>query len=253
MRAALISPTEYLNAVQPFSDYHLLLTHKVIYDRGYCDYYRERSRKGDFILLDNSALEKSGRAVPMKDIALAALLVKPSVVFLPDNLFDAEGTLDGIESALRSPAARLLRRYIPDLKFAAVVQGLDVDEWIECFDILNDLKGIDILGIPMLTTELFGSRVECLNEIAGRVKTPCHLLGVWKGYSLDQVRQESEFSFVMGIDTSKPVRLAVEGKGLDKWLELNRDRDFIDRKHNSINLELLRSNCKGFVDVCREK
>jgi len=252
MKAALISPTEFLGDVQPYSDYHLCLTHKVIFDRRYCDFYRERSKRGDYIILDNSAAERNARGLPLKDIALAAVLIKPSVVVLPDYLFDSDRTLDELESALRSPQLRFLRRVIPDIKLAVVVQGVDPADWMECFDILNDNRnGIDVLGIPMLTTHLFGSRLIALNKISRRVKKQCHLLGFWHGVPLDEIREEAKFDFVLGVDTSKPVRLAVGGRELSAWTTLEKDRNFIDNKHNNIDLELLRRNCEGFVDLCK--
>lgn len=251
MRAALISPTEFLDEVQSFSDYHLVLTHKVIFDRKYQEFYRKRSKAGDFIILDNSALENKARSKPLKDIVLAAVLIKPSVVILPDFLFDSDRTLDELENALRSPQLRFLRRVIPNIKLSAVVQGVDRDDWLECFYILNDDKnGIDVLGIPMLTTHLFGSRYEVLRKIAKRVKKQCHLLGFWHGVPLEEIKREAEFDFVLGVDTSKPVKLAIAGKCLDEWLSLEKDRDFIDRKHNSVDLELLKANCEGFVELC---
>jgi len=252
MRAALISPVEFLDEVQPFSDYHLVLTHKVIFDRKYCDFYRARSKAGDFVILDNSAAEKKGRSVPLKDVVLAALLIRPSAVVLPDYLFDSNRTLDELENALRSPQFRFLRRVIPSIKLCAVVQGVDQDDWLECFHILNDPKnGIDILGIPMLTTMLFGSRVTVLEKIACRVKKRCHLLGVWQGVPLSEVQREREFDFVMGIDTSKPTKLAVKGRGLDKWTSLEKDRNFIDVRHSNVDLNLLRKNCEEFVKLCK--
>ena len=252
MRAALISPTEFLPYVQPFSDYHLVLTHKVIFDRRYCAFYKERSKAGDFIILDNSAAENNAKSRPLKDVVLAALLIRPKVVVLPDYLFDSDRTLDELENALRSPHLRFMYRTIPDIKFAAVVQGADPDDWLECFHILNDRNnGIDILGIPMLTTYLFGSRYEALRRIAKRVKKQCHLLGFWQNVPLAEIEKEREFDFVMGIDTSKPVKLAVKGRTLEQWTSLEKDRDFIDRKHNSIDLELLKANCEGFVELCK--
>jgi len=251
MKAALISPTEFLHDIQPYSDYHLILTHKVIYDKQYCNFYAERSKAGDYILLDNSAAEKKGRSVPLKDVVLAAILTKPKVVFLPDYLLDSDRTLDELENALRSPHVRFLRRVMPDIKFAAVVQGIDANDWLECFHILNDSRnGIDVLGIPMLTTYLFGSRSIVLEQIKRKVRKSCHLLGFWKGTPLDEIYKEKQYDFVMGIDTSKPVKLALQGKPLRSWLDIERDREFIDRSHNHFNSELLKENCKGFVEAC---
>jgi hypothetical protein len=187
----------------------------------------------------------------MKDIVLAALLVRPSVVVLPDFLFDSHRTLDELENALKSPPMKLLLSVMPDVKLMAVIQGVDPADWLECFHILNDPhSGIDMLGIPMLTTQLFGSRSEALRKIARRVKKQCHLLGFWHGVPLSQVEEEKKFDFVTGIDTCKPVKLAVRGKTLAEWTSLEHDRSFIDTRHENVNLELLRLNCEGFVEAC---
>ena len=179
MKCALVSPTDLLTHIQPFSHYHLVLTHKVIYERAYQEFYRERSKAGDFIILDNSAIEKGGRSTPLKDVVLAAVLIKPSVVVLPDYLFDSKRTLKELENAVRSPALKFLRRVLPDVKLCVVVQGLDEADWMECFSILNGQPGIDYLGIPKVTGHIFGNRVDCLERIKRKVRTPCHLLGVW--------------------------------------------------------------------------
>jgi len=251
MNAALISPTEFLSYTQPFSSYHLVLTHKVIFDHRYQAFYRERSKAGDYIILDNSAAEKRGRSVPLKDVVLAAVLIKPKVVVLPDYLFDSDRTLDELENALRSPQLRFLRRVIPDIKLCAVVQGIDSSDWLECFHILNDRNnGIDILGIPKVTGQIFGSRHVALQRIAKRVKKQCHLFGFWWKDTLDDLVLETQYDFVMGIDTPKPIRLAVHGMSLDRWSEVPRGNDFLERKYNGIDLELLKANCEGFVKLC---
>lgn len=252
MRAALISPTQFLEQVQPCSDYHLVLTHKVICERKYCDHYAARSRAGDYIILDNSAAEKNARSLPLKNVVLAAVLVKPCVVVLPDYLFDARRTLDELANALRSPQLRFMKRVLPNVKLCGVVQGVDVHDWLDCFDIMNDSRsGIDILGVPKVTAQLFGSRYEALQTISCKVKKPIHLLGFWHGAPLSEVGREKQFDFVMGIDTPKPVKLAAQGKTLAQWASLERDREFVDRNHPYMDEQLLRANCEGFVEACR--
>jgi hypothetical protein len=252
MKCALVSPTSLLRDTQPYSNYHLALAYKVIYERAYQEYYKERSKAGDYIILDNGAVEKKGRSVPMKDIVLAALLIKPSVVILPDFLFDRERTLDELEDAMRSPAMQLMRRVLPDTKLCAVVQGLEPDDWLECFKILNTPgNGIDMLGIPKITGHIFGKRLVVLEKIQRRVKKPCHLLGVWWQSTLEDIRQEGKYDFVMGIDTPKPLRLASHGYSLDDWDKMPRGQDFLDRPSNGMNIDLLKHNCEAFVEVCR--
>lgn len=252
MRAALICPTQFLEQAQSFSDFHLILTHKVIYDRKYCEFYAQRSKAGDFVILDNSAAEKNARSLPLKNIVLAAVLTKPSVVILPDYLFDSDKTLDELENALSSPQLRFMRRVLPKVKLCAVIQGVDVDDWLECFDILNSSRnGIDILGVPMVTTQLFGSRYKALKAISRKTRKPVHLLGFFQGVPMEEVLKEKQFDFVIGIDTSKPVKLAVCGKTLRDWVTLEKDREFIDRRHPHVDPELLRANCEGFVEACK--
>jgi hypothetical protein len=238
--------------VQPFSDYHLVLAHKVIYDRLYCEYCQQRAKAGDYVILDNGAVEKGGRSVPLKFAILAAVLTKPTVVVLPDYMFDSHRTLDELENSLKSPSLKFLRRVHPTVKLCVVVQGVDESDWLECFDILNDRSnGIDVLGIPKVTGQIFGSRLEALRRIQKRVKKPCHLLGVWWRSTLDEIRQEGQFDFVQGIDTPKPIRLAAYGLTLDQWAEMPRGKDFLDRGHIDVDAELLRTNCARFVALCK--
>lgn len=252
MKAALVSPTSLLEQVQPFSDYHLILTYKVIYSRRYQAFYAARSKAGDYIILDNGAVEKGGRSVPLRDIVLAAVLTKPNVVVLPDYLFDSHRTLDELENALRSPQLRFLRKVLPNIQLCAVIQGLDQDDWLECFGILNDPRnGIDALGIPKVTGQIFGHRWVVLEKIQKKVKKTCHLFGVWWQDSLDDITREAQFPFVEGVDTPKPIRLAAYGLGLSDWAHMPRGRSFVDSHVEGIDLDLLRRNCEGFVEVCK--
>lgn len=251
MKAALVSPTEYLKEVQPFSQYHLILTHKVIFDHRYQKFYRERSKAGDYIILDNGAVEKKGSSVPMRDIVTAAILTRPTVVVLPDFLFDGERTLDELVNAIKSPGLKFLRRVHPDVKIAAVAQGLDEAEWIDSFYVLNGLEGLDLIGIPKVAGQVFGARWKALDKVAKHVKKPCHLLGFWHKDTLEDLTHERIYPFVQGVDTPKPIRLAAQGKTLDQWNTLEHDRSFLDRTHKDVmDMGLLHENCQRFVELC---
>jgi hypothetical protein len=214
-------------------------------------FYRERSKAGDYIILDNSAVEKKGRSVPVRDVVTAAILTRPTVVVLPDFLFDGERTYDEMINALRSPGIKFLKRVHPDVKIAAVAQGIDDEEWIESFHVLNGVEGIDLIGIPKVTGHTFGARWKVLERIAKYVEKPCHLLGFWHQSSLEDLKHEATFPFVVGIDTPKPIRLAAAGKTLDGWGTLEHDRSFLDRAHPiPMDLGLLRENCARFVEIC---
>ena len=253
MRAAFVSPVQYLNDVQSFSDYHLCLTHLVILNRRYREFYKNRSKLNDYIILDNGAVEKSGRSVPMRDIVTAAILIHPTVVVLPDFLFDGKKTLTELKTALRSPALRLLRsnKSTAHIKIAAVIQGVDQAEWLESFKVLNEHNEIDLLCVPKVTGQTFGARWQALELIKGTVSKKVHLLGSWWQGTLDDVKRESSYPFVQGIDTPKPIRLAAQGKDLSQWNTLEHDRDFLGRNNGPIDIDLLRRNCEGFKEICK--
>jgi len=52
-----IVPTMWLEQFATFSNYHLVLAHMIRDDPKYLEFYRRRSREGDFITLDNSSYE----------------------------------------------------------------------------------------------------------------------------------------------------------------------------------------------------
>jgi hypothetical protein len=89
-----------------------------------------------------------------------------------------------------------------------------------------------------------------LEKIRRRVRKPCHLFGVWWQDTLADVAKEAQFGFVQGVDTPKPIRLAVRGLGLGEWDKMPRGRDFVDSHVNGADLDLLRRNCEGFVRIC---
>lgn len=252
MKTAFVSPSSYLDLVQPFSTYHLCLTHLVIHNHIYRKFYKARSQAGDYIILDNGAVEKSGKSVPIRDIVTATLLIHPSVVVLPDYLFDGPRTLREMETAMKSPGIRLLRenKSTQDIKIAVVVQGVDEQEWMHSFEVMNSRNDVDLLCIPKVSAQTFGVRWKVLELIKSDVSKPCHLLGSWWRSTLEDVQREASYGFVQGIDTPKPIRLAAQGKSLSQWNTLEHDRSFLERRHNGIDPELLAQNCKDFLEVC---
>lgn len=91
MKVALIPPVPDLRRFAT-TDVHLLLSH-LFEQPGYLEFYKERRRDHDYIILDNSAHEAGVGNLP--DILLdQALVVRAQEIVCPDVLFDDRGTVD---------------------------------------------------------------------------------------------------------------------------------------------------------------
>lgn len=98
MKIALIPPIPNLSLAREGDGIHLLLAH-LCKDQRYVDFYKERSRRGDYIILDNSAHEH-GTGSPMQGLLKLAKRVGAHEVVVPDVLFSMEETLDSAQDTL---------------------------------------------------------------------------------------------------------------------------------------------------------
>ena len=110
-----IAPTAYL-AHTTASTSHLVLAHLVAKDPIYAAFYAERSRAGDFIMMDNSAYELKEPYSPHKLIELgercgAHAVVLPDYPFQPGiKTIEAAEEFIPLFKARRAPRARATRR-----------------------------------------------------------------------------------------------------------------------------------------------
>ena len=84
MQFCIITPIAGLERYASLSNTHLVLSH--IKDEHYREFYKARRKKGDTIILDNSAYE-NGRSVSNQDLAEAARYYKPQYLVCPDELY----------------------------------------------------------------------------------------------------------------------------------------------------------------------
>jgi len=219
----------------------------VLRDADYSAYYFEREA---FKILDNSAVESGAESVKWANLVCAVSMVRPNVVVLPDVMFDAEETMRRTLEVLDSPMLKVLKRLF-NVELLAVVQGSTPDIWLHCFEVFNSDERIDYLGVPMLTTELFGRRSKALKAIEKSVRKPCHLFGTWYSTPLRDVVEEAKYDFVMGVDSSKPIRLALEGRRIDDDGAVvdKHDKEYFYRKYD-VDEDLLRYNCETFRRWC---
>lgn len=108
--------------------------------------YREWCKRYEgYLILDNSIVELGG-AVSMKRLCDAAEAVEADEIILPDEMEDGAATISKVKDALNY----LYKRYGKHCPFKlhAVVQGKTLEEITECFQVLDDMPDIDVIGIP---------------------------------------------------------------------------------------------------------
>jgi len=149
-----IAPTSLLD-VTTVSKTHLVLAHLVdSADTAYTEFYKQRSKDGDYLIIDNSAYELKEPYSPDKLLDLAGLCGAHAIV-LPDYPFKpGHVTIDAA------------RDFIPQFKeagfdtfFVPQSETDDIEDWIQTYkwaannpDI--DIIGMSILGIPNADTSI---------------------------------------------------------------------------------------------------
>lgn len=89
MKLSMEIPIPHLRDLSPLCDIDFALAHLVLEDKEYAAFYREQTKKGREVILDNSFHELG---VPLSPIELqqAALRIEPTVIVAPDRLGQPE-------------------------------------------------------------------------------------------------------------------------------------------------------------------
>lgn len=189
------------------SQYQMVLAHIYTKDPAYREFYQERVKQGDFVLLDNSAYEMT-TGVDYRLLGKIAEQLNPTAVVLPDKRFDADATI-----ALAKEAHEAFKHL--NCKLVGVPQGNDMASVMRCYDWMAAQDWIDGFGIYEEIGEVcgIGKRYNVLQflEHTGRVDTGryYHLLGMEEDVSL--VEKNAKFNWVSGIDSVKPVVYGLYG------------------------------------------
>jgi hypothetical protein len=233
MQLALECPTVLLSEIQPLGDYDFALTHLVLSDKKYAEYYTKSSRRK---ILDNSTNELL-HPVSIDDIVKAAEIVKPDFIMAQDFLGDYKSTLDSL---------KLTCNKLPKGRIYPIIQGSTIQEAINC------LKGIVQLGFARLAVpfDILTKREDkpTLEEMAKNRRMVVHmidrsfaeypidyihLLGVT---TLEELKDYETFPAVETVDTGSPVLHGLSGLrfGRDKMLDkstptMNRMPDWRER------------------------
>lgn len=242
MHFACISPTAYLEQYSARGNFQLCLAQVAIRDTRYFEWYRERRKQGDFVILDNGAYE--GELVDPDELLRIAAELNPNVLTVPDKLNDAE------ESKRMATHFLTYRSGFPLMRVLQH-ESRDTLEWLH---LINELEGTyPWLAVPRV---LGTFRPEVANLIHCNSYAKVHAFG-WTG-NLNEVRELAKLG-VTSIDTSAPVWRGFNGcdlgdKIVQAWerngpkfdpLYVHKDEDGTELTIES-NLDAINRACVAF-------
>lgn len=186
----------------------MLLTHLV---EKYPSYVDEALKHADtYIILDNSLIELGG-ALSMERLIKAAEKVLADEIILPDVFKDGEATY---QSTLKSIEWLREHNLLGRFNLMAVCHGTTEEEFTKCFNRLNDLPEIDVIGIPKVMSSMpwvkDRSR-KSLKNVFMHSHKKIHFLGSW--YNLAELLDlgTDVWNKVRSVDTCLPSLDIIQG------------------------------------------
>lgn len=263
MKTCLICPVPSLEQyVDEQCTYHLLLAH-LLEVPGYVDFYRQRAKLGDYVILDNGAKEL-GAGFGMEKLLKGATQVGAKEVVLSDVRFNASQTVRAAQSGLNwmmTLKGRLAYENAGCPKLMVVPQGTNLTQWFDCLRALLVLVGDFIATVEEMPEptvayayhydHLFKGGLPKLLDF-GRPAEDIHFLGWTRNLSTLQYLAD-ECPEVRSVDSGRPFSYAKAGlhcaPGVDNP---GRDKDFFTEAMPEDKDELTRSNINTFRQMAQD-
>ena len=213
MKAALIWPTSLLEEYGATTDYHLVLTHLVLSDEKYREYYKARRAAGDWIIVDNGVYEDE--TASFERLLEAVKVLDAQEVVAPDVLWDYNKTV--------TLTWNFLPLVPPSVSVMAVPQADNLEDYWRCYQTFDQDPRISTVGITK-AVQRFTNRLEVIKTIHQIAMSyemkPHHLLGavVDPQKELDYIYgwEGGPHVWIRGIDTCMPIALGLVGIPLER-------------------------------------
>jgi len=208
MKVAIPTPTPLLREYGTLSNYHICNPELILESEEYLNFYRDRKRLGDFLILDSTG------SMPRENITSSALFelartLEPNLVVAPDWDMNFVRTV--------KETANFLRKYKEDLKKSGIgvlgmVQGATMEQCLTCYG--SFYRQVDAIGLPR-SMEASVGRVEFLRRV--RTKKPIHIFGIHSNpeEELDALVGLGRDNIV-GVSSDLPIRLGLLCRLLDE-------------------------------------
>lgn len=254
MQVAIIPPKKHVRELAGGRGFHLVLYHELINHLDLRTIYQEFARRGDYIVLDNSAHELgSGQDVlPLYQMAVDYGFKE---IVLPDSLWSMPETVERSVVAMDE----LLHAEIDltNVNLMFVPQGKSIAEWEICFETLlqNFLRRFPdkrpVLGVSKDYEVWEGGLVNLFRRFVHdrRELLDIHLLG-WGRDHRQLSALAYQFPYIRSTDSAKPVVYGISYVSLD--LSRNspeypgRPENYFSYDMNARQLELSMHNIQVF-------
>lgn len=138
-----ISPIATLNHVAQF-DTHLVLAHLVLTNEHYRRFYEDLGKRGDTIIMDNSAFELGASFDPNMLMELGES-INATCLVLPDYPnHDPSRTIAAAEEWARKFSRKFQTMFVPQSSTG------DLNGWLRAYDFAANYRYIDAIGMSIL-------------------------------------------------------------------------------------------------------
>lgn len=253
MRYAFIVPEAHLE-VAALSHSHLVLTTYYMKSAKYRAFYKAMRERGDFLLLDNSIHEYDYQRSDGWDVLEPIMLdLKPDVVAMPEtDWFDSDLLVDNLNwiadfKDVNDQATEFL--FVPRSTFV----NETIDELHLLLDEDPDQTYVKWLGIhkdmERIAQGNIGGRAALLSILADEFAPfKLWMFGSYKSPT-EEAKTYKHHPQVFGNDSSKPWRLASEGRQLNEDKPYPPDFDF-DQTISDSRLWYVQEQFKKFLRFC---
>ena len=199
MQVALIAPKNLLELTR-LGDMHFIVPQNA--DE---QFFRKETM---YKMLDNGTYE-TGHPIALANLLTLAGDLKVDEIVLPDVMLDKLETVSLVAHAttVRKPKG---------LKYAAVPQGKNPKEFIDCYKQFAKFPEIDVLCFPIWLQKLYNARFKVVNYLLKRkllAHKKHHLIG------LDSIGELYSYpkGVIRSLDTSLPFSAGMERKALSDF------------------------------------
>lgn len=208
-----IAPIAYQDLIPNEADFHLILAH-LLDNKEYVDFYKQKIKRGDTVILDNSAFEFK-RALSAEEIFgfIDRSEIVPTYVVAPDYPFEDwevtwNSTLKFIDEVKGKPYSVMA---VPQSR-----KG-DYEGWIKCYRNMVDHHDVDVIGMSILgipnafcsltnTDDIAYNRVYATMKLLDEIISPGykwhHYLGLGNGPR--ELIMQRQLGLIDSNDSSSP-------------------------------------------------
>ena len=255
MKICIIPPLKHLDLMCS-GDYFFCLSHLYIQNKEYRKFFQERQKEGRFIILDNSAAERS---LVTESVLLSIVEeLRPTEVIAPDVLFNKDQTLKNLSSFIKK-----MKGYLKHTRIFGCPQGSTKEEWLVCYISMLYNPDVSTIGLSKISVpycwlgvmddqQIMEARhtcVDCLmeNEL---LEKDIHFLGMGDPNEF----RKYEHPLLRSTDSCYTCLAAINDIDLSKrFKRVRTTNEYFSTSMNDKQLRLARTNISYLRDCSHEK